>query len=228
MACAAEPARRARSGLGERSGAAAGSAATLRVWQTELRRSDRSEAALRIALGICLDRPPESLAFGLGPGGKPELAGPAGRDGHFSLSHSGDRCVIAVSTEGPVGVDVEEIREVPELMGLVRSRFAPGEAAEILALSGEQRLRAFYRCWTRKEAYLKATGAGIGDDSLRRVEVSTGSVAALRAAPGAEAAEWSLLDLDLGDGFASALATRQRDMGNSNQLVPIQLPLSTR
>jgi len=205
----------------------AGSAATLRVWQTELQRSDRAEAALRIALGMYLDRSPESLAFALGPGGKPELTGPAGRDVHFSLSHSGDRCVIAVSAEGPVGVDVEEIRQVPELVGIAQSRFAPGEAAEILALSGEQRLRTFYRCWTRKEAYLKATGAGIGGDSLQRVEVSTGSVAALRAAPGAVAGEWSLLDLDLGDGFASALATRHPGVGNSNQLVPIQLPLST-
>jgi len=206
----------------------AGSAATLRVWQTDLQGSDRAEAALRIALGIYLDRPPGSLAFALGPGGKPELMGPAGRGVHFSLSHSGGRCVIGVSTEGPVGVDVEEVREVPELAGIVRSRFAPDEAAEILALSGEQRLRAFYRCWTRKEAYLKATGAGIGGDSLERVEVSTGSVAALHAAPGTLAGEWSLLDLDLGDGFASALAMRHPGMGNSNQLVPIQLPLSTR
>jgi len=227
MARAAEPARRARSGLGERSAAAAGSAATLRVWQTELQGSERAETALRIALGMHLDRPPESLAFALGPGGKPELTGPAGRDVRFSLSHSGDRCVIAVSAEGPIGIDVEEIREVPELAGIVRSRFAPGEAAEILALSGGQRLHAFYRCWTRKEAYLKATGVGIGGDSLQRVEVSTGSVAVLRAAPGAVAGEWSLLDLDLGEGFVSALATRHPGVGNSNQLVPIQLPLST-
>ncbi len=205
----------------------AGSAATLRVWQAELRRSGRAEAVLRMALGIYLDRPPESLAFALGPGGKPELAGPAGRDVHFSLAHSGDRCAIAVSAEGPVGIDVEEIRELPELEGIVRSRFAPSEAAEILALSGEQRLRAFYRCWTRKEAYLKATGAGIGGDSLQQVEVSTGSSAALRAAPEAEAAEWSLLNLDLGGEFAGALATRHPSMGDSSHLVPIQLPLST-
>jgi len=205
----------------------AGSAATLRVWQTELQRPDRAEAALRIALGMYLDRPPESLVFALGPGGKPELAGPAPPDVHFSLSRSGDRCVIAVSAAGPVGIDLEEVREMPELEGIVRSRFAPDEAAEILALSGEQRLRAFYRCWTRKEAYLKATGAGIGGDSLQRVEVSTGSVAALRAAPGAVAGEWSLLDLDLGEGFASALATRHPGMGDSSQLVPIQLLLST-
>lgn len=205
----------------------AGSAATLRVWQAELRRSDRAEAALRIALGIYLDRPPESLAFALGPGGKPELAGPAGRDVHFSLSHSGDRCVIAVSAEGPVGVDVEEVREVPELEGIVRSRFAPGEAAEILALSGEQRLRAFYHCWTRKEAYLKATGAGIGGDFLRQVEVSTGSFPALRAAPGGKAAEWSLLNLDLGGELVGALATRHPGIGASSHLIPIQLPLST-
>jgi len=211
----------------------------MRVWQTDLRRSDEwiedavasvlaageserrgreshhvwrrrvvARAALRVALGRYLDRPPGSLELALGPGGKPRLAGAADRDEvFFSLSRNADLCLIAICEEGPVGVDVEEVRDVPELADLVRSRFAASEAMAILERSGEERLRAFYRCWTRKEACVKALGTGIGA-GLGSVVVSVGDRAALLAAPGTRAGEWSLLDLVPGEGFAGALAVR--------------------
>jgi 4'-phosphopantetheinyl transferase len=174
------------------------------VW----RRRVVARAALRIALGRHLDRPPGSLEFALGPGGKPRLAGAAGgNDVFFNLSRSGDLCLIAISDDGPVGVDVEEIRDVPELAGLVRSRFAASEAAAILERSGKERLRAFYRCWTRKEACVKALGTEIGS-GLDSVVVSVGDKPVLLSAPGARAGEWSLLDLALHEGFTGALAVR--------------------
>ncbi|HEY8082614.1 MAG TPA: 4'-phosphopantetheinyl transferase superfamily protein [Solirubrobacterales bacterium] len=208
----------------------------MRVWQANLRRSDEwidgaigsvlgedearrgreshqvwrrrvvARAGLRTALGQYLDCSPGSLAFALGPGGKPRLAGPAGHDDvFFNLARSGDLCLIAISADGPIGVDVEEIRDVPELESLVRSRFAASEAAAILERSGEERLSAFYRCWTRKEACVKAIGTEIGP-GLDSVVVSVGDRPALLSAPGASAGEWSLLDLALGDGFIGALA----------------------
>jgi 4'-phosphopantetheinyl transferase len=208
----------------------------MRVWQTDLQRSDKwiedaasvlaageaerrgresdqvwrhrvvSRAALRVALGRHLDRPPGSLEFGLGPGGKPRLAGFAGRDEvFFSLSRSGNLCLIAISEDGPVGIDVEEVREVPEMAGLVRSRFAASEATAILERSGEERLQAFYRCWTRKEACVKALGTEIGP-GLDSVVVSAGDRPVLLSVPGTRAGEWSLLDLALSEGFAGALA----------------------
>lgn len=184
-----------------------------RVW----RRRVVARAALRIALGRHLSRPPESLEFALGPGGRPGLAGTAGRDDvFFSLSRSGDLCLIAISDGGPVGVDVEEVRDVPELAGLVRSRFATSEAAAILELSGKERLHAFYRCWTRKEACVKALETAIGP-GLDSVVVSVGDGPVLLSAPGARAGDWSLLDLALREGFAGALAVRgaaEEDQGH--------------
>jgi 4'-phosphopantetheinyl transferase len=174
------------------------------VW----RRRVVARAALRVALGRHLDRSPGSLELALGPGGKPRVAGDADRDEvFFSLSRSADLCLIAICEEGPVGVDVEEVRDFPELAGLVRSRFAPSEATAILERSGEERLRAFYRCWTRKEACVKALGGGIGP-GLQSVVVSVGARPALLSAPGARAGDWSLLDLALDEGIAGALAVR--------------------
>jgi 4'-phosphopantetheinyl transferase len=174
------------------------------VW----RRRVVARAALRVALGRHLDRPPGSLKLAPGPGGKPRLGGAAGRDEvFFSLSRSGDLCLIAISEDGPVGVDVEEVRDVPELESLVRSRFAPSEATAILERSGEKRLAAFYRCWTRKEACVKALGSGIGP-GLQSVVVSVGDRPALLSAPGARAGDWSLLDLALDEGIVGALAVR--------------------
>jgi 4'-phosphopantetheinyl transferase len=188
-----------------------------RVW----RRRVVGRAALRIALGRHLDRPPRSLELTLGTGGKPRVVGATGGDDvFFSLSRGGDLCLIAISDDGPVGVDVEEVRDVPELAGLVRSRFAESEATAILERSGKERLRAFYRCWTRKEACVKALGTGIGA-GLDSVVVSVGDRPSLLAAPGTRAGEWSLLDLALGEGLAGALAVR--GAAAKGQGHPIQL-----
>jgi len=189
------------------------------VW----RRRVVARAALRVALGRHLDRPPGSLELALGPGGKPRLVGAADRDEvFFNLARSGDLCLIAISEDGPVGVDVEEVRDVPELESLVRSRFAASEAAAILERSGEERLSAFYRCWTRKEACVKALGAEIGP-SLESVVVSVGDQPALLSAPGARAGEWSLFDLALGEGVAGALAVRGEAAEDPGVPIPLKL-----
>lgn len=189
------------------------------VW----RRRVVARAALRIALGRHLERPPGSLEFTLGPGGKPRLAGATGgNDVFFSLSRSGDLCLIAISDDSPVGIDVEEVREVPELAGLVQSRFAASEATAILERSGEERLRAFYRCWTRKEACVKALGTEIGP-GLDSVVVSVGEKPVLLSAFGTQAGEWSLLDLAVREGFAGALAVR--GVAGEDPDPPIQLKI---
>ena len=122
------------------------------------RRRVLSRAAVRIVLARCIGTTPAALRFVTDPCGKPRLDGPGP---HFNVSRSGDWCLIAVTSLGPVGVDVERTVALPELEGIVARRFAPADARKVLNQSGEGRLRAFYRLWTRTEAYLKASGVGL-------------------------------------------------------------------
>jgi 4'-phosphopantetheinyl transferase len=160
-----------------------------------------AQIALRLVLAERLGRPADALAFVRGPLGKPALAGED--DLHFSVSHCGDDCLIAVTSLGPVGVDVERLRRLPGLDAIVARRCAPAEAAALERLAGEPRLLAFYRCWTRKEAYLKATGAGL--TALDGVTVSVGERAAILALDGGDPAAWTMRGVDAGEGLVSAL-----------------------
>lgn len=190
---------RAASSILEPSEAARRRSETDEAW----RRRVVARAALRIALGRRLGRPPRSLRFATEANGKPVLVAEGPRP-HFNLSHSGEICVIAISEAAAVGVDVEEVRNRPRLERIVRTRFAPGET-QILALEGEERRRAFYRVWTRKEAVLKAAGAGLAT-SLRRFEVSATDRPELLTPPPGRREGWALIDLDLGGGLAGAVA----------------------
>jgi 4'-phosphopantetheinyl transferase len=124
---------------------------------------------LRTLLGHYLDRPPQEIAFTHGPAGKPMLA--EGPRLHFNISHSHGFVLAAFSGVGEVGVDVEKVRLFSDEMELAHRFFAPAEAAALAALEGEQRRHAFFHVWTRKEAFLKATGQGIAF-GLERFEVS--------------------------------------------------------
>ena len=170
------------------------------VW----RRRVVARAALRIAPGRALDLPARRLSFEVLPGGKPGLSPRLARQLQFNLTRSGDLCLIAVSQQACVGVDVEEVREFPELDAVAGSRLAPEEGSAVLACSGEERVRSFYRCWTRKEAYLKGLGIGLVAEP-DSVAVSVGGTPAITRPEGEP---WSLCDLDLEDGFVGAVAVR--------------------
>ena len=117
---------------------------------------------LRTIMATCLGTLPRSVEFSYSSTGKPSLGGAFASGGlEFNLAHSGDLVVFAVAGHGVVGVDVEQVRSIPELSTLSQRFFSPGECAEIEKLSGEEAARGFFRIWTRKEAWLKATGEGI-------------------------------------------------------------------
>ncbi len=90
--------------------------------------------------------------------GKPYLAH---SNIHFSLSHSGHWVVLAVSTSGAVGIDIEAAERKRDLAGIAESYYHPQEFAQLQALAGNQQTDYFYRLWTLKEAFFKATGTGI-------------------------------------------------------------------
>lgn len=164
---------------------------------------------LRDILARALGSTPGAVRFVYGPWGKPALAEPAPGDLQFNLSHSGGLALYALTCGRAVGIDVERIR--PEVMreGIARRFFSPREVAALERLPEAERCAGFFRCWTRKEAYVKATGRGLllPLDSFD-VSLAPGEPAALlgtRPDP-AEACRWSLMHLEPGNGWVGALA----------------------
>lgn len=152
---------------------------------------------LRTWLGATLSRPPESLKFGYGERGKPYLIG---HDLRFNLSHAGDMLVLASTIGREVGVDVEQVRPMSELRTVARDNFSKTEFDTLFALPETAREAAFYRIWTRKEAYIKATGKGFALP-LGAFVVSHDHPA--RFLDGIT--DWSLHALDLPDAYVGAV-----------------------
>jgi 4'-phosphopantetheinyl transferase len=165
---------------------------------------------LRNLLGCYLGMDPAGIEFGYGPQGKPFLAGELGdREIHFNIAHSENLALFAFSRRARVGVDVERIQPIKDTAQLVARFCTARETARFRELSPIDQVAAFFKLWTRKEAFLKATGEGI-TASLSQIEVSflPSDPARLLALGGdvASAACWSLIDLSVASGWASALA----------------------
>jgi len=165
---------------------------------------------LRVLLGRYLRADARQLEFEYGAAGKPELRGkPAGNSPHFNLAHSEDLALVAITRAAAVGVDVERVRPLKDSSELVSRFFSPREHALFKDLPESQKAVAFFNLWTRKEAWLKATGEGIAH-SLHLVEVSflPGEPARLLTLPESRGSHpsWALLDLQPAPGFVAALA----------------------
>jgi 4'-phosphopantetheinyl transferase len=166
-------------------------------------------ATLRNILGRLAGCPPSALQFAYGEKGKPYLVPPSPRMPKFNLSHSHGLALYAVSLDREIGIDLEMIRQDRDHEKLARRFFSPIETAELMALPAPQRLPAFFDCWTRKEAYLKARGQGLAVPLASfDVSLAPGRPAALLsvAEDPDEVARWFLHSLDPADGFAATLA----------------------
>jgi 4'-phosphopantetheinyl transferase len=127
---------------------------------------------LRVILGRYLKHPPREIEFQLGAYGKPEIRLDESQTPFFlNISDSGDIVVFAFTIACPIGIDVEQTREISGIEGIAHRFFLSRETHVMMALPRDAQLEAFYACWTRKEAYLKATGEGIAK-SLKKVEVT--------------------------------------------------------
>lgn len=140
-----------------------------------------SRAALRCIVGRYLGADPATLRLDTGPGGRPVLTGPLGHHVaglQFSLSRSASVALVAVSA-GPVGADIEAIVPRAGLADLAAARFGPAEAACITSGGcADSSLASFYRHWTAREAWLKATGVGLAN--LRDIEFGCRPAPAVR------------------------------------------------
>jgi 4'-phosphopantetheinyl transferase len=149
---------------------------------------------------------PGKIEFHYTKHGKPELIPPAI---FFNLSHSQNRAALAISSGCEVGIDIEAIRPLKE--DIAANYFSRGEIAELDGLPPDDRLAGFYRCWTRKEAVLKALGEGLSRP-LDSFEVSIALELPARLNrmedEGNAAENWQLATIDVGAGFAGALASQ--------------------
>ncbi|MBK8101272.1 MAG: 4'-phosphopantetheinyl transferase superfamily protein [Planctomycetes bacterium] len=174
------------------------------------RRYAIGHGALRAILGGYAGMDPAGLTFAVGPRGKPSLVEPKGL--HFNLSHSAQLALIAVARH-EVGVDCEKMRHLESRTEIARRHFSPVEFAALEALPESEQLRGFYRCWTRKEAYIKAVGAGLSMP-LDVFDVSLAEKPEFLAIRDGkeDAAAWSLHDVAPGPEFAAAVAIRARGL----------------
>lgn len=175
-----------------------------------------ARSALRIILGSYLRVNARDIHFDYGPHGKPALrpgwdegALPSHQALTFNLAHTRGIALCAVACRRAVGVDIEYLR--PELAHepIAERFFSAGEVAALRSLPAPQQPLAFFRCWTRKEAFVKARGEGLAF-ALDRFEVSLAPDAppALLNVTGApaEAGRWSLCELVPAPGYVAALA----------------------
>jgi 4'-phosphopantetheinyl transferase len=131
-------------------------------FSADRRRFANTRGILRRLLGGYLGRAASELTFGQGAAGKPALADAVGAaDVRFNVSHSGSVALFAFACGVEVGVDVESCRPEIDACGLAERFFSQPESQRVRSAEGSARLAAFYACWTRKEACLKALGTGL-------------------------------------------------------------------
>lgn len=148
----------------------------------------------------------EEIEYGYTKYGKPYLHQGAGADRiEFNLSHSGDVVMIGVARNFLVGVDVENIKPLADMDQIAARFFSAFEQSDLGTLSGAARTAAFYHCWTRKEALIKASGEGLSMPlDTFRVSLLPGEPA--RLINSADDRKWMLQDLSPVDGYAAAAA----------------------
>jgi len=168
---------------------------------------------LRQILGGYLNLPPEVLRFAYGANGKPALAAELDTGIQFNLSHSGDWGLCALTLGGAIGVDLEQVSPTLEFLPLAQRFFSCAEINWLNSWPQGRRRRAFYRLWTRKEAWLKGHGDGFSSPTLALDSRHLATTITT-------AHDWTLLNLLARRGYVAALALQ----GCPNQLLRLNWP----
>jgi 4'-phosphopantetheinyl transferase len=171
-----------------------------------------TRALLRMILGSYLESDPTKLVFRYSDKEKPSLDPAAHRPlVDFNVSHSGTTALLAFSRGRTLGVDLEQLRDNFDHQAIARRFFSTREQSQLAELAPAERCAAFFRCWTRKEAYIKAQGTGLSlplsqfDVSLKPGE--TNGLVSTRP-DRSEAAHWSLREVPAGEGYVAALCVQ--------------------
>src|SRR5574341_1468311 len=162
-----------------------------------------AHAALHGILSRYLTLSSESMSFDHGLNGKPRLSQALMLTRvQFNLSHSNEMALVAVTRRGEVGVDIEYVKENFEFQEIAEQFFTAKEVAAMRTLPAELQRQAFFKCWTSKEAFLKAKGTGLSGklDEVEIILTTTQEVQITASVPG-----WSLAELDPVNGYEAAL-----------------------
>jgi len=162
-------------------------------FEPDRRRFIVAHGTLRELLGRYLDVPAERIRYDYNAFGKPELAAEFGGRITFSLSHSAELALVAIADGVEVGIDVERVREGPlaEYAEIARCFFSAAEVDDLRGVPPHLYARAFFSCWTKKEAYVKARGAALAN---------------MLDNPVVPVAGWSMFSLQPEPGYVGALA----------------------
>ncbi len=166
---------------------------------------------LRSILSRYLNIEPSKINFGYEPRGKPFLDHNFNESNlSFNLSHSQDFALYVMSLNNSIGVDLEYVDSKTDVVSLAQRFFSPSEFAVIESAPQEQQHQLFFRYWTCKEAYLKATGTGLKD--LEKVEISMTSEQPAKLNIPNNSGEWSLLEIQPFSNCAATIAVTGRDL----------------
>lgn len=164
---------------------------------------------LREIIGGYLGMEPEDVHFAIGKQGKPYLfnSGVNKEQLHFNLSHTDTMLLLAVAADREVGIDAERLNIDIPFADMARIAFSPREQQELFALPDYLQPAAFYRCWTRKEAYMKACGMGF------TMKSASFDVTLLPETPAAlitpdKPSRWHLVDIAVPEDHYAALAVK--------------------
>ena len=172
-----------------------------------------SRGFLRLLAAAYLEQNPRAIQFLYSQKGKPELLTvPAGLDLRFNVAHSGSVVLLAFAHGRRIGIDVEEVRNDFDTIEIAKRFFSSSEQAALASLPASQRHNSFFQCWTRKEAYIKATGDGLSLP-LHQFDVTLtphqpAQLIGTRPDP-AEAEHWQMYDLDVAAGYPAALVVER-------------------
>lgn len=179
-------------------------------FERDRRRFIVARGALRAILGRYLALAPEQVALSYGPQGKPFLTRqPENAPLQFNVAHSHELALLAFARSREIGVDLEHVHPMPDMEQIAARFFSVQENEALKKVPDNQKLDAFFNCWTRKEAYIKARGQGLSIplDSFC-VSLAPGRPAALLKVENnpQETARWTLTALQPAPGYVAALA----------------------
>ena len=169
---------------------------------------------LRTLIGYYLDIEPERVQFQYGTNEKPGIPDTLNsRNLHFSLSHSNGLALYAFSHDHEIGVDIEYIRDISKMEQIAERFFSLSENTVFQALPESMKREAFFNCWTRKEAFIKAIGQGLSypldkfdvslvpDEPARLLSIGDDSI---------DESQWFICDLNINTGYKAALAKENK------------------